>query len=130
VPLHPLVSRPDVIAISTGGAFFWLTSYLVLPLFIYTLNASFLYVTLTASGVIAGALARRSPLMHGLLLGLFVGILLASFPRIFLDAPPSYGASPLGTATRHVALAAVPGLFFCPLGALLAEGISNVRRGL
>jgi len=126
--LHPLIRRPNLIAVSAGCAFFWLTSFFALPIFIHTLNASLLYTTFTASGVIVGVLARRSPLMHGLLLGILIGVLLASFPRLFQEAP--YDLSLLGTTARHIALAALPGLVFCPLGAFIGDGIASVRRGL
>ena len=128
--LRPMIGRPNLVAISAGGAFFWLACFLVIPILIHTVNASLLYAAFIASGVIVGVLARQFPLMHGLLLGVLTGILLASFPVLFQDAPMPSGSSPLSATAIHIALSALPGLIFCPLGALLGDGIAHVKRGL
>jgi hypothetical protein len=115
-------------AVSTAGAAFWLISCLLLPAFTQTLNAAMLYFALSTSGVIVGIIAKRCPLMHGLLLGVLTGIVVAAFPAMFQDPSLPY-ASAFSATIRHIALAAIPGLTFCPLGAVLGETLaSGVHR--
>lgn len=125
---RPLSSAPNLAAVSTAGAAFWLISCLLLPAFTQTLNAAMLYFALSTSGVIVGIIAKRCPLMHGLLLGVLTGIVVAAFPVMFQDPSLPY-ASAFSATIRHIALAAIPGLTFCPLGAVLGETLaSGVHR--
>ena len=126
--LRPLSGAPNFAALTLAATLFWLISCLLLPAFNATLNATLLVFALTTSGLAVGLIAKRSPLMHGLLLGVLTGIVVAAFPALFQDAPLP-DTSALGTAIEYTALAAIPGLAFCPLGALLAETLLSGARG-
>jgi hypothetical protein len=121
---------PNLTAVATGGACFWLVAIFLIPMFMTTLDAAMLYMAFTVSGCIVGALAARAPLLHGILLALLTGVLIAGFPAIFGDQALVRYLSPLDTLVRHVALAAMPGLILCPLGALIGQILVSRGRGL
>jgi hypothetical protein len=129
VAFRPLSGVPNLAALSAAGAAFWLLSCLLLPAFTQALSASLLYFALSISGLIVGVMAKRSPVMHGLLLGVLTAVVVAAFPVIFQGPPLPYTSAFCATLLQHIAGAAIPGLTFCPLGALLGETLVNRRGG-
>jgi hypothetical protein len=95
-----LISRtigvPNVVAVAAGGACFWLLNFYVLTSLsvkVFPALASFgdllFLALLLLPGLITGALAHRSPITHGVLLGVLVTVLAVARPvPMSLGGPP------------------------------------------
>jgi hypothetical protein len=84
-----------------------------------------------ASGAVAGYIARRSPLMHGAILGAFSGVL--AFTYVFLISGNGLAGmnSLITSAIPVVTFTALPGIALCSLGTVLGDYLRGRRaRGL
>jgi hypothetical protein len=83
---------------------------------------------LVSSGAVAGYLAARSPLMHGVVLGALVGVVAI----ISVAALSGLGIGDIGSILRTGVPAlismAVPGIILCALGAVLGDYLRERRR--
>jgi len=82
------------------------------------------------SGAVAGFIARRSPLMHGAILGALTGVLTIAYVFI-LDGSGFDGAGSFVMSSIPVAaFMALPGIALCSLGAVLGDYLGQRARGL
>jgi len=81
------------------------------------------------SGGVVGYLAGKSPLMHGLILGLLTGVLAISYVAARDGALSGIG-SLLASAGPALIAMAVPGIVLCTLGAILGDFIRSRVSGL
>jgi hypothetical protein len=75
---RPLMSRPNLGALATACFCFFVAypvAAWILPRIGPTGGLLTLVLLLVGTGIIAGYLAKRSPLMHGILLGALIGVL-------------------------------------------------------
>ena len=130
---RPILSRPSIRALALGAACFialeaaanWL-----LPGVRPSVFGLFLPLTLIVPGVVLGFVARRSPLMHGLLFGVLAFFLIAAF----FSATGGWGVRGFlrvlhGMAPNAV-LIIVPISLVCSLGAVVGDFIGEKLRGL
>jgi hypothetical protein len=82
------------------------------------------------SGAVAGFIAKRSPLMHGAILGALTGVLAIAY--VFLIGSNGFaGAGSFVTSAIPVAtFMALPGIALCSLGAVLGDYLQGRTRGL
>jgi hypothetical protein len=133
VPFSPVVSSPNLPALGLGvlsyfvwGIFVgWLLPHLSRP-FGWTV----LSILLFAPGVVVGIVAKRSPLMHGALLGLlivgFMALLIAIGGPLGVKGTSEglhqFGSMAVGSAVGLIIVSS--------LGAVLGDFIGHKLRGL
>jgi hypothetical protein len=80
LPFSPIVSSPNVRALGLGVLSYFVVGPIVgwlLPHVPHGIGVALLAIFLFLPGVLLGYLAKRSPLMHGLLLGILIVIVMA-----------------------------------------------------
>jgi hypothetical protein len=133
LPFRPIVSSPSLSALGLGLLSYFVLTLLVgwlLPHLPHGLGVVALSVFLFAPGVVLGITARRSPLMHGALLGL----LIVSFMAILILVAGMLGVRGTLSALRALDSMAVGSavalIIACSLGAVMGDFIGDKVRGL
>jgi hypothetical protein len=131
-PRVSVLSAPNLVALATGGACFWLLYQYVLPAYLYfesalpaseTLGVLLFFALFLLPAVLAGLIALRAPIMHGVLLGALACILALARP---VPAPPV----PMPPFNLAIAIWTLSAVVLCPLGAVLGVNLGRLRRGL
>jgi len=128
LPFNPIVSSPNlrvlsyfVLGLIVGG---------LLPHVTHPVGWVMLYTLLFAPGVVVGITAKRSPLMHGVLLGL----LIVGFMVFLIVLTGALGVKGTTEGLRQFGPFAVTGalvlMIFCSLAAVLGDFIGDRVRGL
>ena len=133
MPFHPIVSFPNLPALGLGVLSYFVLGVIVgwlLPNVPHGADAVALSILLIAPGFVLGITARRSPLMHGLLLGLLI---VGSLAILILMAG-LFGVTGTLKALHDlgsIAVVSVVALVIaCSLGAVLGDFIGDKLRGL
>ena len=133
MPFNPIVSAPDPRALGLGVLSYFVLALLLgllVPRLPHSLGTVFLAILLFVPGAVTGFLAKRSPLMHGLLLGALIVIFLG---LLFLLAG-TWGVKNNSAALRDLDSMAVGGavllMIGSSLGAVLGDFLGATQRGL
>jgi hypothetical protein len=80
-----------------------------------------------ASGAVAGFIAKRSPLMHGAILGALTGVLAIAY--VFLVDGNGFAGpgSFIASTVPVVSFMALPGIALCSLGAVFGDYLQGRR---
>lgn len=124
MPLRPVLSKPNLIALGlaiVAMVLVYLASSVVMNSLVGPDGSrlEWLWVSVvsyTASGVVVGYWAKRSPLMHGALLGV---ILMGMFAGIQLVGDPSFSWADL--SVMKFAQQSIIAMIACSVGALLGD---------
>ena len=133
MPFSPVVSSPNLRALGLGVLSYFVVGLIVgglLPHVTHPVGYVMLWILLLAPGVVLGFAAKRSPLMHGALLGvLIVGFL--AFLMALGGALGVKGTTEWFHQFRSFAVgSAFVMMIFCSLGAVLGDFIGDRVRGL
>jgi hypothetical protein len=134
VPFNPLVSSPNIRALRLGvlSYFVWgiFVSWLLPHISVPPVGWAAFSILLFAPGVVVGIIAKRSPLMHGALLGLlivgFVALLIAIAGSLGVNGT-SEGLHQFGSMAVETAVVSI---IVSSLGAVLGDFIGYKLRGL
>jgi hypothetical protein len=133
VPFHPVVSSPNLAALGLGVLSYFVPGIILawlLPHVPHAVGVVLLSIFLFTPGVVLGMTAKRSPLMHGVLLGL----LIPSFMAIVILVAGTFGVHGTLKALHDlgsIAVVSVVALMIaCTLGAVLGDFIGDRLRGL
>ena len=133
MPFTPIVSAPNPRALGLGVLSYFVLALLgglLLPHLPRGLGAVFLALFLILPGGVAGFLAKRSPLMHGLLLGL----LIVAFTAILFLIAGMLGIKNMSAALHDLGSIAVGSavalMIACSLGAIAGDSLGARQRGL
>jgi hypothetical protein len=133
VPFHPVISSPNLAALTLGVLSYFMPGILLgwlLPHVPHAVGVVLLSIFLLTPGVVLGLTAKRSPLMHGVLLGL----LIPSFMAILMLVAGAFGVHGTLKALRDLGSIAVVSVIAlviaCTLGAVLGDFIGDKLRGL
>jgi len=127
---RPLISRPNFRALAVASVCF-LAAYplaaWVLPKIGPTIALLIFVLLLVGTGIVAGYLAGRSPLMHGIILGAFIGVLAIVSLSVLGGLGIGDIASILKSGLPALISMAIPGITLCTLGAILGDYIQGRR---
>jgi len=133
LPFHPIVSSPNLAALGLGVLSYFVLGVIVgwlLPHLPHGAGVLILSIFSLSPGVVVGIAAKRSPLMHGALLGL----LIVDFMAILMFIAGMFGVQGTLNALNDlgsIALVAVIALIIASsLGAVLGDFIGDKLRGL
>jgi len=133
LPFNPIVSSPNLRALGLGVLSYFVLGLIVgglLPHVTHPVGWVMLYTLLFAPGVVVGITAKRSPLMHGVLLGL----LIVGFMVFLIVLTGALGVKGTTEGLRQFGPFAVTGalvlMIFCSLAAVLGDFIGDRVRGL
>jgi hypothetical protein len=133
VPFNPVVSSPNLRALGLGVLSYFVWGILVgwlLPHVTHPIGWVMLSILLLAPGLLAGIIARRSPLMHGALLGL----LIVGFFAFLIALGGALGVKGTSEGLRQFGSGAAGGavvlIIASSLGAVLGDFIGDKLRGL
>ena len=133
MPFNPIVSSPNFRALGLGVLSYFVLGIIVgllVPHLPHRAGAALFSLLLLLPGVVLGITAKRSPLMHGVLLGL----LIVAFMAILIVIAGALGVKGTSLALHDlgsIAVASAGGLIiFCSLGAVLGDFIGDRLRGL
>ena len=133
MPFTPIVSAPNPRALGLGVLSYFVLALLgglLLPHLPHGLGIVFLALVLFLPGGVAGLLAKRSPLMHGLLLGL----LIVAFTAILFLIAGMLGVKNMSAALHDLGSMAVGGavalMIASSLGAVAGDFLGARQRGL
>ncbi len=126
---RPIFSTPRIGALALAALFFAVSFPLVQFLIMVVpgfLAVLLLYMPLVGAGVIVGYRAGRSPLMHGVLLGVTIGLLAILVTAVIYGFVGELGSILIvsGPAMMHMA---GPGIVLCSLGALIGDYVRERR---
>jgi hypothetical protein len=133
VPFNPVISLPNLRALGLGVLAYFALGFIVgwlLPHVTHSIGWTMLSILLLAPGMVLGLIAKRSPLMHGALLGLlivgFLAFLIALGSTLGVRGTAEWlhqlGSMAVGSAIMLI--------IFCSLGAVLGDFIGDKLRGL
>ena len=133
MPFNPIVSSPNLRALGLGVLSYFVLGLIVgglLPHVTHPVGWVMLYTLLFAPGVVVGITAKRSPLMHGVLLGL----LIVGFMVFLIVLTGALGVKGTTEGLRQFAsfagTSALVLMIFCSLAAVLGDFIGDRVRGL
>ena len=133
MPFNPVVSSPNFRALGLGVLSYFVLGFIggwVLPQVTHPVGWVVLSVLLFAPGVLLGITAKRSPLMHGVLLG----VLIVGFMAFLIALGGVLGVKGTAEGLRQfgsLAVGSAIGLIIvCSLGAVLGDFIGDRLRGL
>jgi hypothetical protein len=128
---RPLISPPNWRALVIAGLCFAVSYPIaawVLPGVPPVLALLLFVALLVGCGAVVGYIANRSPLMHGVLLGAFLGLI----GIVVLGAIGGLGvgdiAGILKSGLPALVSMAIPGITLCALGAVLGDHLRERRR--
>ncbi len=130
---RPIFSVPKPVALAVGSASFlvlYAGSVWLLPRISPSVGLPIFICIFILSGSVAGYIAKRSPLMHGALVGLLSGLLAITYVAIV----DGVGFAGFGSFVKAVApvvtYMAIPGIVLCSLGAAFGDYLQARTRGL
>jgi hypothetical protein len=126
---RPIFSTPRIGALALAALFFAVSFPLVQFLIMVVpgaLAALLLFTPLVGSGVIVGYRARQSPLMHGVLLGVTIGLLAIVVMFVIYGFVGELGSILMVSGPAMVYMAG-PGIMLCSLGALIGDYVRERR---
>src|ERR1700724_360054 len=133
VPFNPVVSSPNLRALGLGVLSYFVLGFTggwVLPQVTHPIGWVLISVLLFAPGVVLGITAKRSPLMHGVLLGL----LIVAFMAFLIVLGGALGVEGTAEGLRQFGSfalgSAIALIIICSLGAVLGDFIGDKLRGL
>jgi hypothetical protein len=131
LPFHPIVSSPNLPALELGVISYFvldITGSWLLPHMPHGAGGLVLFIFSISPGVVLGIAAKRSPLMHGVLLGL----LIVGFMAILMLIAGLFGKQDTLNALYHpkALLNAIALVMVCPFGAAVGDFIGYKLRGL
>ena len=133
MPFTPIVSAPNPRALGLGVLSYFVLALLgglLLPHLPHGLGIVCLALVLFLPGGVAGLLAKRSPLMHGLLLGL----LIVAFTAILFLIAGMLGVKNMSAALHDLGSMAVGGavalMIASSLGAVAGDFLGARQRGI
>jgi hypothetical protein len=133
LPFNPVVSSPNLRALGLGVMSYFVLGLIVgwlLPHVTHPVGWVMLSILFFAPGVVVGISAKRSPLMHGVLLGL----LIVGFMAFLIALGGALGVKGTTEGLRQFGAFAVGSalvlMIFCSLAAVLGDFIGDRVRGL
>jgi hypothetical protein len=133
LPFNPIVSSPNLRALGLGVLSYFMLGLIVgylLAHLAHPVGAVVLSIFSILPGVVVGIAAKRSPLMHGILLGFLIVIVMAIVIVIAgalgVDGTPM-ALHDLGSMAVVTIIALV---ISCSFGAVLGDFIGDKLRGL
>jgi hypothetical protein len=129
LPFHPIVSFPNLPALGLGVLSYFVLGTIVGSLLLHHLphgvGSVALSILLIAPGFVLGITAKRSPLMHGILLGLLiVGFMVILDLTLGATLKALHDFGPIAMVSVIVLMIA------CSFGAVLGDFVGDKLRGL
>ena len=133
MPFQPVLSSPNFSALGLGALAYFVLGALVgwlLPHLSHPLGAAVLSIFFICPGILVGILAKRSPLMHGVLLGILIVLFLALLIAIAGALGVRGSSRALFQLGSMAVVSTVALIIASSLGAVLGDFIGDKLRGL
>jgi len=128
---RPLFSQPQAKALAVACAFFLVTYPVVawvVPRISPGLALLIFAALLIGCGAVVGYLAHRSPLMHGVILGAFMGVLAIISMGVMGGLGVGDIASIVAVGLPALITMAIPGIVLCVVGAMIGDYLHESGR--